>query len=123
MIAAIEGMSARVYVQPMRCAVLHLLALVAMLLMPLQMSATPAAQHQERAATTMPMQHCPDSGQKPHSNGATGECTAACSAALPAAFLSDEQPPRIAASPVLPKARPVLAGLHPETATPPPKLS
>lgn len=123
MIGAIEDRRARVYAAAMRSAVLRLLALVAVLLMPLGMSAAPAAAQHEQAAMSMPMQHCPDAGSKPHASGAVAECTMACSAALPAVDFGIQEPPRILCAPVRPSVTQVLHGLHPDIATPPPKSS
>lgn len=100
-----------------------LLALIAVLLLPLGMTTAPAA-----AATTdhgamasMPMKHCPE--QSPVHGGKAGftECTMACSAALPASDLPRDRPLLIACLPVETEAAHVLHGVHPDTATPPPK--
>jgi hypothetical protein len=104
-----------------------LLVLFAVLLMPLGM--TPAAAAAASSSphhgpmASMPMQHCPE--QAPKHTGKAGfvECTMACSAALPAADLSGHASPVIACSPVQPCLADRLHGLHPETATPPPKRS
>jgi len=102
----------------------RLLILLAVLLMPLGMSAAPAAAHSVHSMTAadMPMQHCPDRGQK-HSKAAFAECTMACSAALPAADLARNEPLIIATIPHALIMTERLHGLHPETATPPPKDS
>jgi hypothetical protein len=106
----------------MRLLVLRLLALVAVLLMPFGMSAAPAASmpHQMSA---MSMQHCPQPASGPASKGVLGDCTMACSAALPAAYIG------LAVlhpfSPLLPPPslfRP-LPGIELEIATPPPRLT
>lgn len=102
-----------------------LLALIAVLFLPLGMTTAPAA-----AATTdhgamasMPMKHCPE--QSPGHGGKAGftECTMACSAALPVADLGSHRTIRIACTPVEPCLAGPLHGLHPETATPPPRRS
>jgi hypothetical protein len=103
----------------------RLFLLIAVLLMPLGMSPVPAAsaaaEHHHGAA--LPMQHCPEQGTMHHSKAAFSECTMACASALPAVDRAQEQaiayaPPLVAAVPVL-----ALDSLHPETATPPPKIA
>jgi len=109
------------YVERMLSAVLRLIAIIAVLLMPLEMAPIAANQapHHEMS---MAMQHCPEPGGK-HHKAAFAECTMACSAALPAAeFARDEIVPG-ACEPVAATTQPVLNGLHPETATPPPKVA
>ena len=98
-----------------------LLVLLAVLFMPLGMTPAVAAGHSAHAA--MPMQHCPE--QAPAHRGKAGfvECTMACSAALPAAEVSQDQPQLIVCMPDRPGVAQQLDGLHPETATPPPKHS
>ena len=120
--AVIEQPPDRAYVAPMRSVVVRLFTLVAILLMPLGMSAAPAAIHHRDMAASMAMQHCPDGNSKSAARG-FAECTMGCSAALPAAELPRAQPPRIVSTPVAPSASQVLTGLHPDTATPPPKVS
>jgi hypothetical protein len=122
-IAPIEESASTAYTMPMRSAVLRLVALIAMLLMPLGMSAVPAVVHHGRAAAAMPMQHCPDQGSKPSLKGGFAECTMACSATLPAAYPADKQPLPVICAPAAPTAARALNGLHPDTATPPPKVS
>ena len=99
-----------------------LLTLFAVLLMPLGMASAAASPAQHHVAS-MPMQHCPDQAPSHDSKGAFVECTMACSAALPAFDRPGEQAPAAAAELVRPAAMKQLHGLHPETATPPPKLS
>src|SRR3954451_11912400 len=96
---------------------LRLLALVAVLLMPLGMAPTTAAQHH---IVPMPMQHCPEQAPK---HDALGECTMACAAALPAVDAQQGEAVAIAQVPVVAALVRQLHGLHPETATPPPKLA
>ena len=99
-----------------------LLLLLAVLAMPLGMTAAPAAAAEHHSAT-MPMQHCPDEGQSPDMKGGFAQCTMACAAALPAfdAATSDT------AMPLEAKAEsavaPMLHGIQPDIATPPPKRS
>lgn len=102
-----------------------LLALFAILIMPLGMqsaaaASAPSAHHH---AATMPMEHCPEQGGKHDMKGGFAECTMACSAALPAAALPHEGRLLIACAPTAPAAAQMLHGLHPDTATPPPKPS
>jgi len=99
-----------------------LLVLLAVLLMPLGMSATPAAAHQSSSAS-MPMNHCPEPAPSHHSKAGFVECTMACSAALPAVDIPQEQHALVANLPVERAAAQMLQGLHPDTATPPPKAS
>ena len=99
-----------------------LLTLIAVLAMPLGMTAAPAAAMQHHAVS-MPMQHCPEQAPGHDSKGAFVECTMACSAALPATDWSSKQPEFGKPQLVRPAATRQLHGLHPETATPPPKLS
>ena len=106
------------------CAVLpRLLLLIAVLLMPLGMTAAPAAAAEHHHSAAMPMQHCPEQGTTHHSKAAFAECTMACASTLPAVDRV-QQPPVIYAAPMIASA-PVQAlhGLHPETATPPPRIA
>jgi hypothetical protein len=101
-----------------------LLGLIAALLMPLGMTAAPAAAAQHHGtAASMPMEHCPDQDSKAGSKAGFAQCTMACSAALPATDLGTNQPMLIVCTPTQARAAHRLQGLHPETATPPPKLS
>lgn len=97
-----------------------LLTLLAVLLLPLGMA--PAAAAPVRNQMAMPMQHCPDQSPQQRHDGFT-ECTMACAAALPA-MESQTDAPLMRAAPVA-QASPIepLHGLHPETATPPPRLA
>lgn len=96
---------------------LRLLTLVAVILMPAGMVA-PAEAH---GAMGMSIAHCPDQAPAHHPKPIFAECTMACAAALPAVDrISGDAPPSeplaVLSAPSLP-----LAGLHPETATPPPR--
>jgi hypothetical protein len=100
----------------------RLIVLIAVLLMPLgtqPAAAAPAAHH----SASMPMQHCPDQRSNHNMTRGLHECTMACSAALPAADLASHEPLLIVCEPILPTAAERLQGLHPEAATPPPKLA
>jgi hypothetical protein len=101
--------------------VAKLLVLLAVLLMPLGMAA-PAAANQS-ASMSMPMQHCPEQTPKHDTKTAFGECTMACSAALPAADTVAVKGPLISCVPVDCPAVQRLSGLHPDPATPPPRRS
>ena len=101
----------------------RLMLLVAVLLMPLGMSPGAAAPVHHEMAAGMPMGHCPDQAPSHDKKSGFGECTMACAAALPAV----EAP--TAELPIVPPELTRLAltdrlhGLHPETATPPPRAS
>jgi len=102
-----------------------ILALLAVLLMPLGMTAAPAAAHSHggSAAQAMPMSHCPEST---HGNRATDgivSCAMVCSVALPALGAPLGARLRVTCEPVRPALVDRLDDLHPETATPPPRHS
>jgi hypothetical protein len=99
-----------------------LLTLIAVLLMPFGMTAAPAAAAQHHSAS-MPMQHCPEQAPKPTGKAGFIECTMVCSAALPVGDLSRDEPQLIVCAPPEAAAVRQLHGLHPDTATPPPKRS
>lgn len=102
-------------------ALCRLVALIAVLVMPLGMPPAAAAPAQHHA--TMPMQHCPDQAPGHDLKGGFAECTMACSAALPAADLPREERRWTSCAPAEAAAARILDGLHPDTATPPPKRS
>jgi hypothetical protein len=97
------------------------LALIAVLLMPLGMVPAAAASTVHDHAA-MPMEHCPDQAPK-QSHGTKAECTMACAGALPAAAAEQVVPPLFAGAPAQSAPTAQLHGLHPETATPPPRRS
>lgn len=99
-----------------------LILLVAVLLMPFGMTAAPAAAGQHHSAA-IPMQHCPDQGSSHGSKVGVVECMMVCSSALPAADLPEAKPMLLACAPEMSGVTQMLHGLHPETATPPPKRS
>ena len=109
------------YVRLMIAAFLRLLTLLALVLMPLGMSAAPAA------AQTMPMSHnmaltghCDEQPNQDQAPVSKMDCTAMC-IALPAA---DSPMPGSALKPVTPRSIALaapFAGIQPEIATPPPK--
>jgi hypothetical protein len=97
-----------------------LLALIAVLLIPLGMA--PAAASPVHGHVAMPMEHCPDQAPK-KTHGTSVECTMVCAAALPAVAASHMAPPLFAERLAQPAPTARLHGLHPETATPPPRRS
>ena len=102
-------MNRMVWVRALACAVLF--------------SVAAAATPQASATATMQMGHCPDQAPSRHSKAGFTECTMACAASLPAMDSRDSNPLLIPREPVLPAIAQGLQGLHPETATPPPKRS
>ena len=106
----------------MRRLIGKLLLLLAVLAMPLGMTAAPAAATEHHSAA-MPMQHCPDEQQGTDVKDGFAQCTMACAAALPAF----DAMPADAALPLEAKAEsavaPMLHGIQPDIATPPPKRS
>ena len=106
----------------MRAIALKLLALLAVLAMPLAMTAAPAAAHHRQAAA-MPMEHCPEPVAPHDTKSGFAECTMACSAALPAVGSPVPMRPLIVCAPVESSLSNRLRGLHPDTETPPPRRS
>jgi hypothetical protein len=98
------------------------LTLLTVLLLPFGMTAAPAAASRHHSAS-MPMRHCP--AQLPDQHGKAGfiECTMVCSAALPATEPGREEHLMVVCAPPEAKIMRPLHGLHPETATPPPRRS
>ena len=101
---------------------LRLLTLVALVLMPFGMgnSAAIAGHHRATAAAG----HCDDQGGEPaeQSSDQAIDCATACSMLATTESVLEEGSPTIFA----PATRPLAdraSGLHPDTATPPPKLS
>ena len=101
----------------------RLLVLVAVLLMPLGMAPASASMAHDQMMAGMPMGHCPDQAPRHDGKSAFGECTMACAAALPAIDRRSDEPDLIVREPVQSVAVQRLHGLHPETATPPPKTA
>jgi hypothetical protein len=99
-----------------------LLVLIAVLLMPFGMTAAPAAVMQHHSAS-MPVEHCPKQAPKPTGKAGFVECMMVCSSALPASDLRRNEPHLIVCAPLEAAAVRQLHGLHPETATPPPRRS
>jgi hypothetical protein len=100
-----------------------LMVLIAVLLMPVGMAPALAAPGHHQAMALMPMGHCPDQGSSRDVKHGFAECTMACATALPAAYARRDQPALIICTPVAAIAPHALHGLHPDTATPPPKRS
>jgi hypothetical protein len=100
----------------------RLLLLVAVLLMPLGMSAVPAAPH-AMSSPSARTHHCPDQQSSHHGKTGVAECTMVCSSALPADDSSSEDMPMAISAPHAAALAQALRGILPETSTPPPKLS
>jgi len=103
--------------------VLKLLTLLALVLMPLGMSAAGAmtANHAPDAATA---QHCDDHGGQPtdQSGDWSMDCAISCSM-LVIAEVQVDAPVAVRPVPTAQRLVHLDAGLHPDTATPPPKLA
>ena len=104
----------------MRKLIARIVIMLAVLAMPLGM--TPAAASAHSMPMTMNMQHCPEPASGGKAKGAIAACTMACASALPAIDLAREEPPMLRTMPVVAVVERKLEGLHPETATPPPRL-
>ena len=118
----IVSQSSWAYFAPMPSMVLRLLTLVALVLMPFGMgTASATTAHHEPAATA---QHCDEHGGQPaeQSRDEAMDCAVSCSMlAIAEAGIGDPPPSRR-----LSLGRPLAegaTGIHPDTATPPPKLS
>jgi hypothetical protein len=95
--------------------------MLAVLLMPLGMSPSAAATHQEKSTASMAMGHCDAPAPEHPIKQGIADCTMACSAALPAIMAPGEPPALRASAPAVVASVRALHGLHPETITPPPK--
>jgi len=104
-------------------ALLNLLTLLAVMLLPLGMAPMAAASATHHDMASMPMSHCPEPGSGHQPKAAFAVCTMACSAALPALDRSEAQPLPITRDRVRPALARHLSDLHPDIATPPPKLA
>ena len=113
----------RVYALYVLRLIARIVLLVAVLLMPFGMTPSAASEPHHALGASMPMEHCPDRAPGHDSKGGVAQCTMACAAAVPASAASAEEPHLIAADVVVPDLTRSLHGLHPETATPPPKRS
>jgi hypothetical protein len=113
----------RAYFKPMPSMVLRLLTLLALVLMPFGMGAANAAPaHHAPVATTA--QHCDEHGSQPadQTRDEAMDCAVSCSM-LAVADAQVEEPAVAHAIVTVPPVAERGAGLHPDTATPPPKLS
>jgi len=91
--------------------------------MPLGMAAPAASAAPVHHHASMPMQHCPEQAPMQRTKSAFAACTMACASALPAFDRADDDIGPVARiSFALMSAHP-LHGLHPDTATPPPKAA
>ena len=99
--------------------ILRLLALIAVLVMPLGMAA-PAAAH---PTAGMAMSHCPDQPSHHQQKAWSPVCTMACASALPALDRAEDEIAPVARIAFAPLPARALDGFHPDTATPPPKAS
>ena len=103
--------------------VLKLLSLLALVLMPLGMS-TAGAMPVHHAPTAATAEHCDGHGRQPteQSRDASMDCAISCSM-LAIAEVQVDAPPAAAPVPAVQTLVQLDAGLHPDTATPPPKLA
>lgn len=102
----------------------RLVLLISVLLMPLGMTPAAAITGGHHMSAAMAVSHCDGQRSKPHPTGGLAECTMGCAAALPALAAPPAQAPLpIAGTLIRPSAGAVLHGLHPDPATPPPRLS
>ena len=101
---------------------IRLIALLAVLLLPFGMVPAAAADSHQHMAS-MPMQHCPEQVPSQGVKGGFAECTMACSSALPAFDAGPEETVQTDRGCNLVTVAHVLHGLHPDTATPPPKAA
>ena len=113
----------RVYAVDVQRLIARIALMLAILLMPLSMTPSAASQAHHMMAAGAPMEHCPDQAPGHDANGALAQCTMACAAAVPATSASAEEPRLVAAEIAKPGLTQRLHGLHPETATPPPKVA
>jgi len=107
----------------MRSLVIRLIALVAVMVMPLGMSAAAEGSGVPELGAAMPMEHCPEGNQAPAGKAALADCAMACAAALPAADLAAIATPDVLPRLVEPAFILALVGIELEIATPPPRLS
>ncbi len=110
------------YFAAMPAVILRLMTLIALVLMPLGMGAVSAGTI-DHGAPVAGAEHCGDQGDQPDGNSSrhSVDCIA-CSMLVTAGIRVTEPAPASRS----PAARPLTedaAGLHPETATPPPKIS
>ena len=101
----------------------RLLLIVAILLMPFGMAPAAATVAHNTPAAGMAMDQCDRQGSSHDRKGGVAECMMVCAAALPASYNGSPRPPLVICEPVRPASAAPLHGLHPDTATPPPKRS
>lgn len=111
------------YFSPMPAVIIRLLALLALIMMPFGMGAAMAAPV-HHAPSSAAAEHCGEHGSQPDkkSPSQAADCAIACSMLMTAETGLAEPPPALR----LPAARAPADhghGLHPDTATPPPKPS
>jgi hypothetical protein len=107
----------------MPAVILRLLTLLALVLMPFGMSGASAAPaHHGLAVATA--EYCGEHGRQPDKQSPANatDCAISCSMLLAAESRIEDPAPPIRMLPVRPLAERG-AGLHPDTATPPPKFS
>jgi hypothetical protein len=107
----------------MRSLAVRLIALVAVMLLPLGMATAPAEAHQQHSTMTMSIQHCADESSEPKATGARADCTMPCATALPAHDLGPIGSGSFSRSGDRPAAQLSLADIALEIATPPPRFS
>ena len=121
--SVIAGKGRDPYWAVMAAALLRLLALVALVLMPLGMAGAPAVAQQmpmDHAAMAMGAGHCDEQPEQDKAPPSKMDCAAMCTA-LPAADAPAPAPRlRLAAPRAVAIAVP-FAGIEPELATPPPR--
>jgi hypothetical protein len=109
----------------MHSAIAKFLIMLAVLVMPFGMAPAAAAHPSQDAMAMhagMAMQHCPEPSSDQHQpKGAMAACTMACASALPAMDLVRSEPLDPRAAPAIASVDSGIDGLHPETATPPPR--
>jgi len=105
-----------------KTAIIKLALLLSVLLMPFGMAPV-AASGPHQAMAGMPMGHCPDPSSGHDKKAGIAECTMVCAAALPVAVRAADEPLEVAGASEVSASPQALRGLHPDTATPPPKFS
>jgi hypothetical protein len=101
----------------------RLTLLLAVILMPFGMTPVAASPSHHMMTAGMPMEHCPDQGSKHDHERGMIECMMGCAAALPASAARVEDPIPVTVAPIPPAPSHRLSGLHPDPATPPPRLA
>jgi hypothetical protein len=121
--SVIAGQGGGPYGAAMAAAVLRLLALVALVLMPLGMAGAPAIAQQmpmDHAAMAMGGGHCDEQPEQDKAPASKMDCAAMCTA-LPAADAPAPAPRLKLAAPLTITIVVPFAGIEPEIATPPPR--